>query len=62
MYVICVGFPVGIFIVLIPHFVQNYYGAYISSSFGVVLACIAITFIVPYLARKNKLLIKKNDV
>lgn len=53
------GFFAGIFIVLIPHFIEDFYGAYFVSVIGVILAGASVTFGVPYAARKLKIIHQK---
>ena len=60
LYILIAGFPACIFIILIPHFVTNFYGTYFSSILGMILTAIALVYLVPLVARKNKIIFKKH--
>lgn len=52
LYILCAGLPGGILVVLIPHYVEDFYGAYFSMVVGIILAGMAISFLVPLIAHK----------
>ncbi len=56
IYILLGFLTAGIFIIIIPHFVKNVYGRYISASFGCTTAGIIVSFLTPYLAMKWKVI------
>lgn len=56
IYIVLGFLTAGIFIIIIPHYVKNVYGRYVSASFGCVTAGMIVSFLTPYLALKGKII------
>jgi len=62
LYVITGILTAGIFALLIPAFIKNFYGDYLLMTFGLTLAGIGWTLIVPIVAFRHKIIVPVNTL
>ena len=61
LYILFGGFFGGIFIVLIPHFIENIYAKYLIACFGGTTSAIGLIFLAPSVAMKFSVIYCEED-
>lgn len=61
LYILLIGFFIGIFFILIPNYIENGIGAYFLYSFSLTMSGIVITHTVPRLCMKFHIISQTED-
>ena len=56
IYIVLEGLAIGIFFVLIPHFIDDFYAKYTIQSIGLIIGGMIVSFLAPYLALRWKVI------